>query len=100
MWIWYGIIWPFMADFVNSGWKLSYHDPPPYFGLDRGTWAGWSRGIGWGGNGSAASAELLKGLVESPPYMLEVFVWSWSLVWWFAEDAAKVLCRWSVKMTT
>jgi len=31
-----------------------------------------------------------EGLVESPPYMLEVFVWSWSLIWWLAEDAAKV----------
>merc|ERR1719398_47728 len=37
-----------------------------------------------------------EGLVESPPYMLEVFVWSWSLTWWLAEDAAKVLCRWVV----
>merc|ERR1719456_68976 len=37
-----------------------------------------------------------EGLVESPPYMLEVFVWTWSLVWWFAEDAAKVFCRWIV----
>lgn len=37
-----------------------------------------------------------EGLVESPPYMLEVFVWSWSLGWWFAEDAAKVFCRWIV----
>merc|ERR1711937_553660 len=37
-----------------------------------------------------------EGLVESPPYMLEVFVWSWSLSWWLAEDAAKVLCRWIV----
>jgi len=35
-----------------------------------------------------------EGLVESPPYMLEVFVWSWSLTWWLVEDAAKVLCRW------
>merc|ERR1712230_229526 len=34
-----------------------------------------------------------EGLVESPPYLLEAFVWSWSLFWWFAEDAAKVLCR-------
>merc|ERR1712166_1155771 len=34
-----------------------------------------------------------EGLVESPPYMLEVFVWTWSLAWWFVEDAAKVLCR-------
>merc|ERR1719449_413952 len=34
-----------------------------------------------------------EGLVQSPPYMLEVFVWSWSLSWWLAEDAAKVLCR-------
>ena len=25
--------------------------------------------------------------------MLEVFVWTWSLGWWLAEDAAKVLCR-------
>merc|ERR1711937_726421 len=37
-----------------------------------------------------------EGLVESPPYMLEVFVWCWSLSWWLAEDAAKVLCRWIV----
>merc|ERR1711881_744051 len=37
-----------------------------------------------------------EGLLESPPYMLEVFVWCWSLLWWFAEDAAKVLCRWIV----
>merc|ERR1719345_687089 len=37
-----------------------------------------------------------EGLVRSPPYMLEVFVWTWSLGWWFAEDAAKVLCRWVV----
>merc|ERR1712023_361603 len=37
-----------------------------------------------------------EGLVESPPYMLEVFVWSWSLTWWLAEDAAKVFCRWIV----
>jgi H+-transporting ATPase len=37
-----------------------------------------------------------EGLVQSPPYMLEVFVWTWSLLWWFVEDAAKVLCRWIV----
>merc|ERR1719248_106893 len=37
-----------------------------------------------------------EGLVESPPYMLEVFVWSWSLTWWLVEDAAKVFCRWIV----
>jgi len=37
-----------------------------------------------------------EGLVESPPYMLEAFVWTWSLCWWFAEDAAKVFCRWIV----
>jgi H+-transporting ATPase len=37
-----------------------------------------------------------EGLVRSPPYMLEVFVWCWSLFWWLAEDAAKVLCRWIV----
>ena len=37
-----------------------------------------------------------EGLVQSPPYMLEVFVWVWSLTWWFAEDAAKVLCRYVV----
>jgi H+-transporting ATPase len=37
-----------------------------------------------------------EGLLESPPYMLEVFVWSWSLGWWLAEDAAKVFCRWIV----
>jgi len=28
--------------------------------------------------------------------MLEAFVWSWSLSWWLAEDAAKVFCRWIV----
>jgi len=37
-----------------------------------------------------------EGLIRSPPYMLEVFVWTWSLVWWLAEDAAKVFCRWIV----
>merc|ERR1712224_994637 len=37
-----------------------------------------------------------EGLVQSPPYMLEVFAWSWSLSWWLAEDAAKVFCRWIV----
>merc|ERR1712086_49702 len=37
-----------------------------------------------------------EGLVRSPPYMLEAFVWAWSLVWWFVEDAAKVLCRYIV----
>jgi len=37
-----------------------------------------------------------EGLVQSPPYMLEVFVWAWSLTWWFVEDAAKVLCRYIV----
>jgi H+-transporting ATPase len=34
-----------------------------------------------------------EGLLESQPYMLEVFVWVWSLAWWLAEDAAKVFCR-------
>jgi len=37
-----------------------------------------------------------EGLAESPPVWLEAFVWAWSLVWWFAEDAAKVFCRWIV----
>jgi H+-transporting ATPase len=37
-----------------------------------------------------------EGLIQSPPYMLEAFVWVWSLTWWFVEDAAKVLCRWIV----
>merc|ERR1712203_957795 len=37
-----------------------------------------------------------EGLLESPPKMLAAFVWTWSLVWWFAEDAAKVFCRWIV----
>merc|ERR1711861_119431 len=37
-----------------------------------------------------------EGLVRSPPYTLEVFVWSWSLSWWLAEDAAKVFCRYIV----
>merc|ERR1712054_177143 len=34
-----------------------------------------------------------EGLEQSPPYLLQVFVWSWSLSWWIAEDAAKVFCR-------
>lgn len=33
------------------------------------------------------------GLVISPPYELVVYVWIWSAVWWFVEDAAKVFCR-------
>jgi H+-transporting ATPase len=37
-----------------------------------------------------------EGLVRSPPYTLEAFVWVWSLSWWLAEDAAKVFCRWVV----
>jgi H+-transporting ATPase len=37
-----------------------------------------------------------EGLLESAPKMLEAFVWVWSLGWWFAEDAAKVFCRWIV----
>merc|ERR1711959_744565 len=37
-----------------------------------------------------------EGLVRSPPYTLEAFVWAWSLSWWLAEDAAKVFCRWAV----
>jgi H+-transporting ATPase len=37
-----------------------------------------------------------EGLEQSPPYTLQVFVWSWSLSWWIAEDAAKVFCRWIV----
>lgn len=37
-----------------------------------------------------------EGLVESKPYSLVIFVWIWSLLWWFAEDAAKVFCRWYV----
>merc|ERR1711870_114505 len=37
-----------------------------------------------------------EGLVRSPPYELQFFVWSWSLAWWIAEDAAKVFCRWIV----
>merc|ERR1712232_424675 len=37
-----------------------------------------------------------EGLVRSPPYTLEAFVWVWSLSWWLAEDAAKVFCRWIV----
>merc|ERR1712060_321824 len=37
-----------------------------------------------------------EGLVRSEPYMLEVFVWAWSLSWWLVEDAAKVLCRFVV----
>merc|ERR1719449_371926 len=37
-----------------------------------------------------------EGLLESPPYMLEVFVWTWSLSWWLIEDAAKVFCRYFV----
>merc|ERR1711988_263446 len=38
-----------------------------------------------------------EGLEESPPYLLQVFVWSWSLSFWIAEDAAKVFCRWIVR---
>merc|ERR1712226_1487480 len=37
-----------------------------------------------------------EGLEESAPYTLQVFVRSWSLSWWIAEDAAKVFCRWIV----
>jgi len=37
-----------------------------------------------------------EGLIQSKPYMLEVFVWCWSLGWWLVEDAAKVFCRWIV----
>merc|ERR1719171_1906980 len=37
-----------------------------------------------------------EGLIKSAPYMLEVFVWCWSLAWWLVEDAAKVFCRWIV----
>merc|ERR1712178_53320 len=37
-----------------------------------------------------------EGLLESPPYKLPIFVWTWSLSWWLAEDAAKVFCRWIV----
>ena len=37
-----------------------------------------------------------EGLVQSPPYLLGVFVWTWSLSWWLVEDAAKVFCRWIV----
>merc|ERR1712118_615673 len=37
-----------------------------------------------------------EGLIKSKPYMLEVFVWCWSLGWWLVEDAAKVFCRWIV----
>jgi H+-transporting ATPase len=36
------------------------------------------------------------GLLVDPPYDLVVFVWGWSLLWWFVEDAAKVLCRYVV----
>merc|ERR1711869_111738 len=37
-----------------------------------------------------------EGLEESPPYLLQVFMWSWSLSFWIAEDAAKVFCMWIV----
>ena len=37
-----------------------------------------------------------EGLVTSPPYLLVLYVWIWSLLWWFVEDAAKVLCRYYV----
>merc|ERR1711975_113980 len=37
-----------------------------------------------------------EGLEQSPPYTLRIFVRSWSLSWWIAEDAAKVFCRWIV----
>jgi len=37
-----------------------------------------------------------EGLVVGQPKTLVVFVWIWTLVWWFAVDAAKVFTRWYV----
>ena len=39
---------------------------------------------------------LTTGLLVDQPYLLVLYIWIWSLVWWFVEDAAKVLCRWLV----
>ncbi len=36
------------------------------------------------------------GLCVDPPYQLVVYIWIWSLLWWFVEDAAKVACRYYV----
>jgi H+-transporting ATPase len=40
---------------------------------------------------------LTTGLVVDEPYLLVLYVWIWSLFWWFAEDAAKVACRYFVQ---
>jgi H+-transporting ATPase len=37
-----------------------------------------------------------EGLCTSEPYILVFYVWLWSLIWWFVEDAAKVMCRYYV----
>jgi len=34
------------------------------------------------------------GLLRSAPLQLVAYVWLWSILWWFVEDAAKVFCRW------
>jgi H+-transporting ATPase len=39
---------------------------------------------------------LTTGLLVNEPHILVLYVWIWSLVWWFVEDAAKVLCRYIV----
>jgi len=39
---------------------------------------------------------LTTGLCVNPPYELVVYIWIWSLLWWFVEDAAKVACRYVV----
>lgn len=39
---------------------------------------------------------LTTGLCVNEPYLLVLYVWIWSLAWWFVEDAAKVFCRWIV----
>jgi len=45
---------------------------------------------------SAPDKILTTGLLVDPPYLLVLYVWIWSLFWWFAEDAAKVFCRYFV----
>jgi H+-transporting ATPase len=37
-----------------------------------------------------------EGLLLGSDKELAAFVWGWSLFWWFAEDAAKVACRYIV----
>jgi hypothetical protein len=36
---------------------------------------------------------LTTGLEVGKPYQLVVYVWIWSVLWWFVMDAAKILTR-------